>query len=272
MKKRAFTLIELLVVMTLIGLLLALLVPGLTAARRLAARTSCAGNLKIIGNGYNSYYADNSEWPVRDNVTTPFEWDVAYFDQLFERYLADPRAYYCPDSAKYERPGDDWDRSWPVAKRKISYAILDGKPGPSSNWAGGAGWAGAQGSKRSKTGGDYQIDNYNYLTLTEAQPFMMGTAFQKANAPIMGDLNYENDAGGHVANHLTGRDANPVGMNILFFDGSVSWVVEEDESTVVQEQPFQRRWRRLWKDPAGTASYLWFLWGPREIELEYVQQ
>src|SRR5688500_15223199 len=83
-KRGAFTLVELLVVIAIIGILVALLLPAIQAAREAARRSSCLNNLKNLGLGALNYESAEKEIPYGRKYDW---WDTYTWTQVILPYI-----------------------------------------------------------------------------------------------------------------------------------------------------------------------------------------
>ncbi len=140
--RTGFTLVELLVVIAIIGILIALLLPAVQAAREAARRIQCTNNLKQVGLALLNYHDtygvlpvgqyghNNLPWPAAGNpgisahtMILPFLEQANTFDNYdfsvgqnhpknYAAVRAEISAYQCPtDDSSGRRFGNDFSRS-----------------------------------------------------------------------------------------------------------------------------------------------------------------
>jgi prepilin-type N-terminal cleavage/methylation domain-containing protein len=159
----AFTLVELLVVIAIIGVLVALLLPAVQAARESARRAACLNNLRQIGIAVQNYADSHGGDLPPGGVTNGLccstssgtSWTIEILPYLEQRTLFDRYDFKEINEASRDVNGDGKDNSW-FRKQYVAVYVCptdidtDQLGNPSSGPGAGLEWA--RGSYRGVTG------------------------------------------------------------------------------------------------------------------------
>ena len=98
-----FTLIECLVVMAIIALLMSILLPSLSRAKRAVNKIACFNNLKQLNCAENMYLNDFNGYFQMTYLQTATSGSVRFWDQLLvdQKYLDNYNPFKCPERQKF---------------------------------------------------------------------------------------------------------------------------------------------------------------------------
>lgn len=233
----AFTLIELLVVITIIGMLIALLMPSLSYAKHYTQLIKCKVNLKSQATAHYAYGIDNNDRkpapsivlnsgrPLDNSWMTPaikrYNRPVAQGKLIEGGYLGYEQLL-CPSLAMSDDNNSDLNSFEEKSNVGSSYMYYWRNP---VNWT-----------------EDRPVSAKNYVTYTEQM-----TSGEHALAM---DINFE-DGHGYLIGGIPGKkfSSHPVtqSSNIAFLDGSVR---TKSNNIVKLKAPGSKIEKRLWWDVA----------------------
>ena len=238
-RHKGFTLIELLVVIAIIALLMAILVPALSRARKQARTVYCLNSLRQLGIAMQQYAQQNDDFIPRA-LDNKVKWPLAFMPYLGNQYkdASDYRevdVYQCPD---FPRTGVV-ERGVSNAGQTVDYVINAWDMDNPSLSSGEKGKQKDDPSKLSKIhrpaeriyladneAGEWRPVILNRRDLDIASVFNLLDVWSTTHLPASDQTT--------VGSNLTRRVAQDRhrnnGCNNLFFDAHVDWLKAQDNT------------------------------------------
>jgi len=231
--KKAFTLVELLVVIAIIGILVALLLPAIQAAREAGRRAQCTNHIKQIGVALHNFHDTHKRFPPGGaNDQLPFGTYPGgipnFFGSSFLAYIL-PYVEQTAVADQYKFAGASGHIDYPGVHQNITLLRNVTIPvytttGAKKDWrtSAGVGWQIGVGTTAVPPGFTGNPYTFNFYTI---------------RYPINRNRNWPNPDGDRanmgvgVTSYLTGiniplNSAHPGGVSALLGDGSVRFVTE----------------------------------------------
>jgi prepilin-type N-terminal cleavage/methylation domain-containing protein/prepilin-type processing-associated H-X9-DG protein len=239
-RHKAFTLIELLVVIAIVALLMAILVPSLSRARKQAWGVCCLNNLKQIGIALHGYTQENDDYIPRA-LDNQVKWLLAFMPFLGEKYrnaqdYREVDVYQCP---AFPRSGVGAGNT-SNADQTVDYVVnawdMD-NPGLAT------GNRGRQKDVPSKFGAIPRPAERIYLADNEAGPWRPVILDRKdlAIASVFNLLDVwsathlpaseQETVGNNLTRRVAAERHRTKGCNNLFFDGHCDWLSAQENTS-----------------------------------------
>lgn len=238
-RHKGFTLIELLVVIAIIALLMAILVPSLSRARKQARTVYCLNNLRQIGVSMLEYAQQNDDLIPRA-LDNKVKWLLAFMPYLGNKYkdASDYRevdVYQCPD---FPRTGVG-EQGVSNAGQTVDYVVNAWDMDDPGLNTGDKGKQKDVPSKLSKIhrpaeriyladneAGEWRPVILNRRDLDIASVFNLLDVWSTTHLP----MSDQTTAGSNLTRRVARDRHRNNGCNNLFFDGHVDWLKAEDNN------------------------------------------
>jgi prepilin-type processing-associated H-X9-DG protein/prepilin-type N-terminal cleavage/methylation domain-containing protein len=254
---RGFSLVELLVVVSIITMLIAILLPALSAARRQVQRVHCAANLRSIGQAMTMYAMQYRYYPGCAYLGSRPNAFVVWPVRLRPFMGGDKRVFFCPG----QDPRCEWSDGapGPVLRATALHTAFGYEPGERvvtvfdmyfsySYNAWGTGVPGFAGMARGLGDVVAPDDPYDPPELKASRVIAPSEmiAVTDATADKIGDNFTRGDGDPGVSYIWPGRPHGG-GANTLFCDGHVQWYSQRE--LLWDPKDFSEKWdpiRRMW--------------------------